>query len=460
MRQGFLSIDIFMIVHSGMATNYYINSNVGSDNNIGTTKEKPRKSLRNIEINKFLPGDSILFAKGSRYMGGIIFNSSGSPKSPIVISSYNAGPDVVLKNPRSQLAEILVYQGAGSAPSFTNPNWEILNGNILRVEGSYVVIDGLYFHDNTNPPNQTRENKNVQKLGTVYLAVGTRNNVVQNCEFFNTPVGIKVKGNYNLITRNYLHDATEPMAYAWGPISIMIVGAHNEISFNKIKNYGSYGGPYEADGGAIELDGVDDDFDGRDTNIHHNISINNIGFLELAGHVENITVAYNLSDDLNQFVGGGSMKNIIVYNNTVLRVREPNVDRNIFWTFYPEETSFIVKNNIFVLGKGMQVFKPSEKPQEGTKRTVEIPGIGKQLHEHNLYFSIDKEADLIGTAPGNGDIVGDPLFVDLMAGNFRLTAESPAIDSGIQVGYSQDFDGYPVPQAPGAGKPDIGAFEF
>jgi hypothetical protein len=60
-------------------------------------------------------------------------------------------------------------------------------------------------------------------------------------------------------------------------------------------------------------------------NIHHNISINNHGFLELAGrNVDSIIVAYNLSDDRNQFIGGGSMKNILVLNNTVIRTRKIN----------------------------------------------------------------------------------------------------------------------------------------
>ena len=79
-------------------------------------------------------------------------------------------------------------------PAFTNPDWNILNGNIFQIHGSYIIIDGLYFHDNTNPPGSDRKNKNVQKLGAVYLALGTPHNIVRNCEFYNSPVGIKIKG--------------------------------------------------------------------------------------------------------------------------------------------------------------------------------------------------------------------------------------------------------------------------
>ncbi|MGI9140909.1 MAG: hypothetical protein ACR2GJ_07370 [Gemmatimonadaceae bacterium] len=433
------------------ATNYYINSRTGNDANAGTGRESAWKGFANLETRRFLPGDSILFAKGSRYTGGFTFSSSGSPTNPIVFASYSLGAAVILSVDRSRLAEHLALHGAGRAPSFSNPDFNALDGNVFRITGSYIVIDGLYFHDNANPPGSDRTNKNVQKLGAVYLALGTHHNVVRNCEFYNTPVGIKVKGSHNLITRNYLHDAYEPMARTWGPIAIMIVSPYNEISHNKITNYGSYGGPYGSDGGVIELDGVDDAFDGRNINIHHNTSINNHGFVELAGrNVDSITVAYNLSDDRNQFLGGGSMKNVFVYNNTVVRTREPNVDRHVFWTFAPDSTFMTVRNNIFVLAPDLQVFGPVRIPV-GHQR---VP-VGQQVHDHNLFFS-PGNPDPIGITPGVGELIADPLFLDLGNRNFRLSERSPARNRGTRLGYLEDLDGYPVSRS---GAPDLGAFE-
>ncbi len=290
-------------------------------------------------------------------------------------------------------------------------------------------------------------------MGAVYLALSSNHNIVRNCEFFHSPVGIKIKGSYNLITHNYLHDATNKLAYSWGPLAIMVVKPNNEICYNTIVNYGSYGGPYGSDGGVIELDGVDDDFEGRNVNIHHNISINNHGFLELAGRgMDSITVAYNLSDDTNQFIGGGSMKNIFVFNNTIIRTREPNVDRYIFWTFKPESTSMVVRNNIFVLPPDIQVFGPMIK-YEGHHRS----SVGNHPHSHNLYYSIgNSNSDPLGGIPkGEGDVVADPLFVDFANRNFRLKKNSPAINAGIYNGYSNDIDGRTI-----NGRPDIGAFEY
>jgi hypothetical protein len=196
---------------------------------------------------------------------------------------------------------------------------------------------------------------------------------------------------------------------------------------------------------------VDDAFDGRNVSIHHNISINNHGFLELAGrNVDSITVAYNLSDDRNQFIGGGSMKNILVLNNTVIRTREPNVDRYIFWTFNRDSTFLTVRNNIFVIAKDIKVFGPYIKPV-GHKRAM----VGEQVHDHNLYFSFGN-TNPIGIAAGKGDKISDPMFIDFGNQNFRLQQNSPAINAGVKTGYTEDLDGRSVT---GNELPDIGAFE-
>jgi hypothetical protein len=436
------------------AANYYINSRVGNDGNNGTSQETPWKSLKNLS-GKFAPGDNILFAKGSSYTGGFVFTSSGTAEKPITFSTYSTSADVILKTDRKQLTPIFEKYGAGAAPSFTNPDWSVLNGNIFRIEASYVVIDGLYFHDNTNPPESSAKIKNVQKMGAIYLALKTHHNTVRNCEFFNTPVGIKVKGTDNLITRNYLHDRTEMMAASWGPIAIMIVGARNEISYNRVENYGAYGGPYGSDGGVVELDGVDDDFSANDIIIHHNTSINNHGFLEMAArNVQNITVAYNLSDDKNQFIGGGSMKNVRVENNTIIRTREPNVDRFVFWTFYPAHNSFTIRNNIFVIPPDMKVFGTAGQPNENGRVSVRSP-IGEHPHDHNIYYSPVNPGPL-GVAPVKNDRLADPLFIDYENRNFRLRSNSPAKNKGAGSEFTTDLDGRFVNNK----KPPIGAYEF
>ena len=109
----FLSLVYFCIFINADATTYYINSRIGDDNNIGTTKESVWKTLKNLEQNIFKPGDSILFAKGSIYTGGFTFTSSGTTEKPIVFSNYSVGADVILSTDRTKLSPIFVRYGAG-----------------------------------------------------------------------------------------------------------------------------------------------------------------------------------------------------------------------------------------------------------------------------------------------------------------------------------------------------------
>lgn len=393
---------------------YYVDSRTGDDAGDGTSPRSAWKGLANLGARSFEPGDSILFARGSSFAGGFVLRSSGTAGRPIVFSSY----------------------GSGDAPAFSNKEWGVLNGNIFRIEGSHVVVSNLFFHDNTNLPTMENNHHDIQKMGAVYLGLRADSSVVRDCEFVRSPVGIKVKGRYNLITRNYLHDATTQMGRTWGAIAIMIVSPHNEISYNRIERYGYYGGSYGSDGGAIELDGVDDSFDGRHINVHHNISVGNHGFFELAGRdIDSITVAYNLSDDVDQFVGGGRMKNVLVHSNTVVRTREPNLYPWVFWTFYPEGASMVVTNNIFVLRAGQQVF-PQVAKQAGRHRS----GVPARMRSNNLYFHPGTGTGT-GTGPVGlpldaGEVIADPLFVAPERGDYRLRPESPARRGGVTLGYT------------------------
>ncbi|MFC1620224.1 choice-of-anchor Q domain-containing protein, partial [Candidatus Neomarinimicrobiota bacterium] len=372
------------------------------------------------------PGDSILFARGSRFSGGILITDSGNEVNPIVLASYGEGP----------------------APRFTNPQLGVLNGNMIQIRGSYTVVDGLYFH---NGVGTTQEQEvNAREIAAVYLTLGADHNTIKNCEMVDCPLGVQSYGQYNLITHNYIHDCNRFLSEPnWGPIGIMVATSNHEISYNRIINYVRTGGTFGADGGAIEID--NEDYPNNNINIHHNWSVGNEGFLEIiwgSDITRDVRVAYNVSDDYQEFIFFWSGKDCFVENNTVLCTRPQNSRVKVVFSF--NEGQNVIRNNIFVVANGLQVFTGTDV--YGAERYEE------QVFHHNLYWCADGSVeDPCGLPLGEGDIVADPRFVDLAKLDLHLLESSPAIDTGLDLDYDTDFDNRAVPFGIA---PDMGAYEF
>lgn len=412
---------------------YYLDSHHGSDQADGT-QSHPWQSLAPLNQLTFVPGDTILFARGSEFTGGVQVQQSGAASSPITFKSTGQGP----------------------APRFTNPHLQTLNGNALRISGSYVIIDGLSF---SNCPTNPVE-ADVYKLGAIFLTTDANHCIVQNCEITQTPIGIAVYGQHNLISHNFIHDNNQPILSHWGPIGIAVCNSHNDIDGNRILNYCAPSKEYGHDGGAIEIN--DSSLPKEDIHIHNNLSLRNQGFIEFVGHVkqDNLRIDHNVCADYQSFLGfTGPCTNILVDHNTVVRTLVHEQDDSedvVFWNYTDggDNTNIELRNNIFVYG-------PRIEP---------IFSRGEFQHNNNLFYRID--ADTIplqanhaayirkylggGARLRTGDKIGDPLFRNPAASDYHLLLNSPALSAGQDLGYTQDFDGRPLPKD---AAPDLGAFQ-
>jgi hypothetical protein len=292
-------------------------------------------------------------------------------------------------------------------------------------------------------------------MGAVFIARGSEHVTVRNNEIYDYPVGIQSYGTHVLITKNYIHDCTGFLDYpSWGPVGIMVTASHHEISYNRIENYIVTGGRWGSDGGAIEIDS-DGKTPREDIEIHHNISVGNEGFLEITkgpakGDPRNVRIHHNISDDWQQFIFFWAGRDCVVEHNAVLRRTPSNSNVNVVFTFLKGSVENIeIRNNIFAVGEGLQVFGGHSPYYESDY---------DQQRDHNLYYCLDGSVeDPSGMPLGPGDAVGDPLFVDLDALDLRLRPGSPAIDTAADLGHPVDFDDKPRI----SGKaPDKGAFEF
>ncbi len=410
---------------------YYVDSVRGDDENPGTEKA-PWKSLDSLSELVLKPGDSVYFVRGSSFHGGVTIASSGTEDAPITFTST----------------------GEGALPRFTNTDVRHLNGNVFLVTGSHIIIDGLYFHNGPAAPPSLRPSP-VRQMGAVFVGPGAEYNIIRNCEVYDYPVGFQSYGTHCLITGNYIHDCTGFLQYPyWGPVGIMVAASHHEISYNRIENYVAIGGAWGSDGGAIELDS-DEKHPREDIEIHHNVSVGNEGFLEVTkgpakGDPRDVHVHHNISDDWQQFILFWGGRDCVVEHNTVLCRRPRNSNVHVVFTF-PKDwlDNMRVRNNIFVVGEGLQVFN-GVSPYSASDYD--------QPRDHNLYYCLDGSVkDPCGLPLGPGDAVGDPRFVNLETMDLRLRSGSPAIDMAADSGLPIDFDGKPRI----SGKsPDKGAFEF
>ena len=417
------------------AREFYLDSRAGSDAATGG-KRDPWRSLDRLALVVFAPGDTVCFVGGSEFEGGFTVDQSGTAESPITFKAAGEGPPARLTNPRSR----------------------VLDGNAIRVNASHIVIDGLFFeHCPTNPVAT-----DVHLLGAVFLTDKARHCIVRNCEMTQTPIGVSVYGEHNLVTGNSIHDNDRPIQPKWGPMCIVVCGSHNEVSYNRLENYAAPSREFGHDGGAIEIN--DRRLPKRGISIHHNFSARNQGFIEWVGGVtqDDFHIHHNISMDYQQFLGfTGPCTNHRIEHNTVVRVlahADADSEDVVFWNYDHRgaNAGIVFRNNIFV-------FDPA--------RVEPIFARGRFESSHNLFYRTDH--DRIppqangaayqrkylggGAHLGRGERFGDPLFRDLAGGDFRLRPGSPAVDAGEDLGHARDFDDRP--RCIGAA-PDLGAIEL
>ena len=267
------------------------------------------------------------------------------------------------------------------------------------------------------------QHKNVTELAALFIDQNATHVTVVNNEFSNALVGVRVRGQHNLVTHNWFHDASK-ITEQWGAIAISIVGPHNEVSHNLVENYGFYGGAYVNDGAAVELDGEDPHYSAHHVHIHHNVSRNvKGGFLEIAGKSHDVLVEHNVSDDVDKFVGASNVRNIEIRHNTVLRTRLTHIPkeadfplRTVFWTFNSKgDDEFHVHDNLFVLDASQRVYL-------GPQHTL---GFIARTRGGNQYYSPNGDINtMLGQPMVAGETVAAPHFVNAAAGDYQLKGAS------------------------------------
>jgi len=403
------------------AASYYVDSTSGSDSNSGTSSAAPWKSLGKVNSTAFQAGETINFKRGSIWTGTtLVIDSSGVAGNPVTYQAY----------------------GTGNRPEIVAPsgNWQ----TSINVTGDWNVVKDFLLRDG-------------HQAG-IQLSPGGDHNTVQDIEVTNAGFGVFIQGQYNLITRNYVHDTKIIVSDAtpsndYGATCYWIEAPNNEVSYNRGINCRAPSIDFGYDGGFVEVWRQ-----GDNSYIHHNYAENTNGFFELGAS------------------GSGSAQNIKVAYNVIVNVTGPGSGTSICFntgSYNINVTGFKFENNTFVSRSGhpdaYRVFGCRSDLTFLQLRNnifysdIQIASNGASTHTNNLYYMVNMVSGSgIGYSLGSGEKTGNPLFVnvavvDLSLLDLRLLALSPAIDAGIDLGYSEDFEGKTVPAG---SAPDLGAYEY
>lgn len=428
--------------------NYYVSSVDGNDAADGLSVSTAWKLIDKLNTVILQAGDSILFARGSSYENTFYVLQSGTAENPIVISAYG---DASLP-----------------APAFTNKIFEQDNfGNCIRVKGSHIVIENLYFHETTVyvDGNYTTDGGwAVWEMGALYLDKGSQYCIIRNNEFYDCPAAIRTYCEYSLITHNYIHDCNRVMKeWTWGPLGIWFGADNQEACYNRIFNYSAVddriawagnttGG---ADGGAFEVD--DARYPKSNIHIHHNYTRDCQGFLEVTWtdvlqnpEYKDFKIHHNIADDYQTFTAIWQGKNFSIEHNTIVRRKKNVVDWGVF-NITGNDTKNYIRNNIIVTEQNIPIFNTG----------INTTSFPRNIIENNLYFAASGTINLGKEGPGKSLVQGNPLFVNYLDAlhpeDYALLKGSPALAKGQNLGYVLDFFNNPIPTDE---MPDLGAIQW
>ncbi len=231
-----------------------------------------------------------------------------------------------------------------------------------------------------------------------------------------------------------------------GKFGISVDGNYNTVSYNYVTGTGIYGGIRVSRD--IDLSGIQ---------IYYNVVTNNA--LPYSSGSAGVTI----TDDTRQHTGDPVGDHVANRSNCTI---SHNVFYNTYYGVIIERGSFSgkIENNI---SWNDAAFSTSYR----INMTAGVIAGESLTIDHNIWqnktgssafvrFGATTYANLAAWQVTGYDAhssTSDPLWVNAPGNDFHLQVGSPAIDSGDNLGFTEDYEGNPVPQGLA---PDMGAFEY
>ncbi len=464
MKTRLFIILIFLVAGQALATDYYLNSYTGNDNNSGTSRLSALKTIDELARITFRPGDTIHVAPGTEYHGTLRLKGSGSPGNPIRLFTDEGGAQASFHGNGASEAVLLqnVQYWEISNIAITNKGTDrqkhIVGLRIMLQDcgvANHIYINNVTVSDvyasldknteghgilaqNISGPKAFKSRFNDLRIENCKLIRTDRNGICMQSSFINRKTDWFASTNV-VIRGNTIEDCGGDAIKTWGCDGAII--EHNFVNGfrQRCEDYAAGIWPWSCDNTTIQYNEVtkgkgtkdgqsfDSDYNCNNTIIQYNYSHDNEGgFLLVCGPkladsnigCNNTIVRFNISqnDGINSarvfHISGGSVKDTYIYNNVIYLNDDQSVPMVKFgnWDGFATNTHFY--NNIFYV-KG--------------ETSYQLQGGTNTIFQNNLFFGTHNNAP-----DDKAAVYEDPLFTNPGSGKdgYKLLPDSPALHAG------------------------------
>lgn len=450
---------------------YYVDATLGVDTNDGLTPDEPWRTVAKVNARTNVAGDIIKFKCGETWREQITAGQGGTVAGgQITYTNYGTGnlPRFCGGDLVTGFSDLGSNKWEAALSASTSPLAVLFNGSIRgrrRASVAALVQEYDFFW--------------TANVLTVYATSDP------DSRYSTIEASIRTSG-FSATAKNYLTidglscevGQGDGIAISTSGTGIIIkncsakYNANDGINANGTSpdlliqsNISHYNGQGRGVGG-----GAGDGISLHDT-CAGIIEYNDVRYNDKAG-IDNIDetetiVRYNWvqGNDMNITLGGitdaaESAATMDVYYNVI--VCESNDSHGIALCGTALNTPTLEAYNNTIYGNGAGTGILSRTAGTLTAKNNIVIGMAKGI-DQNADTTITADYNLVynntiqyeGVSAGANDRNTDPLFVDASEDNFHLQAASPAVNKGVDVSLTRDYDGNSI-----VGVPDIGAFEY
>ncbi len=409
------------------ASTWYVAGN-GTDSANGLSTATPFRTLQKA-LNQTRPGDTVLAMNGT------------------YVTACAACDVLDINRSGTAAARITVMAYPGMHPVINSTNaW-----NGINIMASYITVQGFEVAGGQKQVSQAYAMSNAGNTGN-YLTAGGGIEVSSSSSNILTHI---------IISRNYVHDM--PGA------GISVTRADYITIANNVTLNNAYWSPYANSGINIYESRDSDSYTGIKNFVVGNRSQNNREYVPFfaVGHITDgngIIIDDNTSSqyDHRAYNGRTLVADNIVSNNGGSGIHafySQHVDIMFNTAWMNNQTSTIDDGQIFAeAGADINIVNNIMGAPSGDVFYTTYNNASSVFQGYNLLYSATPTTALAAAPLGTHDVIADPRFVNASAGDFMLTASSPAVDSATPMfTMPNDYNG--APRSRGAGY-DRGAFEF